>query len=256
MIPIPENRVFSFDAVQLSLDPAEHPWVIAERTAIADNWARDQIERPWLFNGTVLLHRGLQLEDGVISGTSHRAPYAALRQLVATMPDADASADADADAWHLFGSALIVTSDDAMLLIRMAAKTANPGKVYAPAGSLDESDITNGAVDVGGSILREAREETGLDLSGADTENRLLGWRSGRLVAVFRRFRMAEPADVLVERMREHIRTDPEQEIADVVVVRSPDDAGPSAPPYMQAMIDFHFAAAELNSGWQADGKR
>jgi 8-oxo-dGTP pyrophosphatase MutT (NUDIX family) len=248
MSTIPENRVFSFDAVQLTLDPAEHPWVSAERTAIAGNWARDQVERPWLFNGTVLLHGGLALEDGVISGTSHRAPYAALRQLVATMPDADI--------WHLFGSALILTADDAMLLIRMAAKTANPGKVYAPAGSLDESDITNGAVDVGGSILREAREETGLDLSGAEAENRLLGWRSGRLIAVFRRFRLEETADVLASRMREHIRTDPEQEIADVVVVRVPQDAGPTAPPYMQAMIDFHFAAAELKSGWQAGGLR
>jgi 8-oxo-dGTP pyrophosphatase MutT (NUDIX family) len=252
MSTIPENRVFSFDAVQLSLDPAEHPWVSAERAAIADNWARDQVERPWLFNGTVLLHRGLALEHGVISGTSHRAPYAALRQLVAAMP----YADANDDAWHLFGSALILTADDAMLLIRMAAKTANPGKVYAPAGSLDESDIKNGSVDVQGSILREAREETGLDLSGAVAENRLLGWRSGRLVAVFRRFRLEETADVLVERMREHIRTDPEQEIADVVVVRAPQDAGPTAPSYMQAMIDFHFAAAELKSGWQAGGLR
>lgn len=252
MSSIPENRVFSFNAVQLSLDPAEHPWVAAQHSAIADNWERDQIERPWLFNGTVLLHRGLQLENSVISGTSHRAPYAALRQLVATMPDADANADV----WHLFGSALILTADNAMLLIRMAAKTANPGKVYAPAGSLDESDIANGVVDVGGSILREAREETGLDLSGAVAENRLLGWRSGSLVAVFRRFRLEETADVLVSRMREHIRTDPEQEIADVVVVRRPEDAGPTAPPYMQVMIDFHFTATELNSGWQAGGLR
>lgn len=247
-IPIPENRVFSFDAVQLSLDPAGHPWVSAERSAIAANWAREEIERPWLFNGTVLLHRGLQLEGGVITGTSHRAPYAALRQLVATMPDADA--------WHLFGSALILTSDDAMLLIRMAAKTANPGKVYAPAGSLDESDICNGAVDVQGGILREALEETGLDLSGAMAENRLLGWRRARLVAVFRRFRLAGTADVLVSRMRAHIRTDPEQEIADVVVVRGPRDAGPTAPPHMQAVIDFHFTAAEHDSGWQGSGLR
>ncbi|MGJ8573097.1 MAG: NUDIX hydrolase [Hoeflea sp.] len=248
MIPIPENRVFSFNAVQLSLDPAEHPWVIAQRSAIAANWARDQIERPWLFNGTVLLHCGLQINGGVISGTSHRVPYAALRHLVATWPDDDA------DAWHLFGSGLILTSDDAMLLIRMAVKTANPGKVYAPAGSLDESDITDGTVDVQGSILREAREETGVDLSGAVAENRLLGWRRGQLVAVFRRFRLEETAEVLVRRITEHIRTDPEQEIADVVVVRRAEDAGPTAPPHMQAMIDFHFGTPDFAAGWQDGG--
>jgi len=247
-IPIPEKRVFSFDAVQLSLDPGEHPWVSAERSAIASNWARDQVERPWLFNGTVLLHRGLQLDRDVITGTSHRAPYAALRWLV--------DGAVRADVWHLFGSPLILTADGAVLLIRMAAKTANPGKVYAPAGSLDESDISNGAVDVLGGILREALEETGLDLSGAEAENRFLAWRNAWLVAVFRRFRLAETADVLVSRIREHIRTDPEQEIADVVVVRGPRDVGPTAPAYMQAMIDFHFAAAEFNSGWQAGGLR
>ncbi len=243
---IPENSIFSLDAVQLRLDPAEHPWFAGERDAIAANWQRDQIERPWLFNGTVLLHRGLQLEGGVISGTSHRVPYAALRYMVKSRPPADVS--------HLFGSAVIVTSDDALILVRMAPKTANPGKVYAPSGSLDESDIAGDAIDVDGSILREAREETGLYLSRAAAEGCLYGWRSGGIVAVFHRFRLAETAEVLVERTAEHIRTDPEQEIEGLVVVRSPEDAGPTAPPYMQAMIDFHFSAPEFNTGWQAGG--
>lgn len=243
MAEIPERRVFSLDAVRLRLDEAEHPWRVSEHAAIEADWAREQVERPWLFNGTVMIHRGLQLEGGVISGTSHRAPYAALRWLVATWPQADV--------WHLFGSAVILSSDDAMLLIRMAAKTANPGKVYAPAGSLDLSDIRDGAVDVDGSILREAREETGLDLSGAAAENRLLCWRRDGLVAVFRRFRLTETAEVLAARIRDHIRTGAEDEIEDVVVVRAPQDAGATVPDYMQPVIDFHFAAPRFETGWQ-----
>lgn len=248
MAAIPENRVFGIDSVHLGLVAAEHPWLVAERAAIDALWAREQVERPWLFNGTVMLHRGLRLEDGVIFGTSHRTPFAALLQLVQTWPPADV--------WHLFGSAVILSSDGAMLLIRMAAKTANSGKVYAPAGSLDETDIKGDLLDVEGSILREAREETGLDLSQAEAENRLWCWRRGGLVAVFRRFRMADPAAVLVERIREHIRTDCEQEIDDVVVVRGPEDAGPTAPPYMRAMIEFHFAAPLAGNGWQAERNR
>lgn len=244
---IPEHRIFSFDAVELSVDPAEHPWRFAEAEAIDAHWAREQIERPWLFNGTSILHRGLHLEDGVISGVSHRVPYAALLLVVKTWPPVDV--------WHLFGSAVILSSDGAMLLIRMAARTANPGKVYAPSGSLDETDIKGDRVDVDGSIVRETREETGLDLSHAQAENRLFCWRRGGLVAVFRRFRLAESADVLVERIRDHIRTDPEEEIEDVVVVRAPQDAGPTAPPHMQAMVDFHFEAPDFNTGWQAGGK-
>ncbi|WP_417419394.1 NUDIX domain-containing protein [Hoeflea sp.] len=247
MAGIPESRIFEIDAVHLAVDPAEHPWQRTEQGAIEAHWAREQVERPWLFNGTVMIHRGLMLEGREIRGVSHRAPYAALLHWVKTQPEADA--------WHLFGSAVILSADGAMMLIRMAAKTANPGKVYAPAGSLDESDIKGGMVDVEGSIHREAREETGLDLSQAVAERRLLCWRQGRRVAVFRRFRLDETADVLAARMREHIRTDPEQEIEDVVVVRAAQDAGPTTPAYMQAMIDFHFNPQASDSSWQAAGK-
>ena len=187
------------------------------QAGIAAHWAREQIERPWLFNGIVMLHRGMQLNGGVISGVSHRAPYAALLHWLKTQPAADA--------WHLFGSAVMVSSDGAMMLIRMAAKTANPGKVYAPAGSLDETDISDGHVDVERSIRREAMEETGIDLSGEAAETRLFCFRQGGRVAIFRRFQLSEPTAVLTEQIREHIRTDPEQEIEDVVVVRGPEDA-------------------------------
>jgi 8-oxo-dGTP pyrophosphatase MutT (NUDIX family) len=248
MLAIPENRIFGIDAVRLSVDPAEHPWRMAEHAAIEAHWAREQVERPWLYNGTVMMHRGLGLKDGAISGISHRAPFAALLHWVKTQPPADV--------WHLFGSAVILSSDGAMMLIRMAAKTANAGKVYAPAGSLDESDIKGGEVDVEGSIYREAREETGLDLMRAEAEKQLLCWRQGGRVAVFKRFRLGATADELAASIRRHIRTDPEQEIEDVVVVRSPQDAGPTAPPYMQAMVDFHFAAPGSGSGWQPAGNR
>ena len=243
---IPENRVFSLDAVRLSVDPGPHPWVAAEQAAIAAHWACEQVERPWLFNGTVLLHHGLQLDGGVISGISHRAPYAALLHWVGTQPQADV--------WHLFGSAVMLSADNIMLLIRMAAKTANAGKVYAPAGSLDESDIRGGTVDVNGSMVREAHEETGLDMTRALAEEQLLCWRSGRRVAVFRRFRLAETAAVLAERIRDHIRDDPEGEIEDVVLVGARENSGAATPPYMQAMIDFHFAAPVFTTGWQSDG--
>ena len=113
---IPENRVFGIDTVQLGVDPAAHPWCLSEQPAIEAHWAREQVERPWLFNGTVMIHRGLRLEGGAICGASHRAPYAALLHWVKTQPTADV--------WHLFGSAVMLTSDGAMLLIRMAAKTA------------------------------------------------------------------------------------------------------------------------------------
>lgn len=235
MAEIPEARVFELDSVRLELDESEHPWVAENRAAIDAHWAREEIERPWLFNGTVMLHRGLLIEDRVIRGVSHRAPYAALLHLVATKPRADVA--------HLFGSAIVLSCDGAMLLIRMARNTANSGKVYAPAGSLDPSDISDGRIDVEGSIRREAREETGLDLSRVSTETSLVCWRQGSLVAIFRRFHMDETASVLSRRIADHIRTGAEEEIEDVVVVRKPADAGPTAPAYMKALMAHHFGS-------------
>ncbi|WP_322990287.1 NUDIX hydrolase [Hoeflea sp.] len=243
---IPENQIFGLDAVHLRFDPDEHPWRVAESEAVDAHWQREQRERPWLYNGTVMLHRGLTFEHGFISGVSHRVPFAALLHWLKIRPEADV--------WHLFGSAVILSGDGAMLLIRMAANTANPGRVYAPAGSLDPSDITGDLVDVDGAIRREALEETGLDLTEAEAEGRLLCWRRGRMVSVFRRFRYAETAEQLVVRVREHVRTSAEQEIDDVVVVRAPADAGATAPDYMQALLAFHFDARQIGTAWQGNG--
>jgi 8-oxo-dGTP pyrophosphatase MutT (NUDIX family) len=246
---IPENRVFPLDAVRLKLDEAEHPWLAANRAAVEAHWKREEVERPWLFNGTVMLHRDLRFDDGVIHGVSHRVPYAALLHLIRTWPVADARGvsrveardAAMVNAWHLYGSAVMLSSDGAMLLIRMASRTANAGKVYAPAGSLDQSDIAGGWIDVDGSIRREAREETGENLSSAQAEDRLLGWRFGGRVAIFRRFALAEPAEAIAQRMRAHIALAAEQEVDDIVIVRNRQDLGDTAPPYMHALLDFHF---------------
>ncbi|WP_161784981.1 NUDIX domain-containing protein [Hoeflea sp. BAL378] len=230
--------MLSLDGVRLAVDAAEHPWRFAEQAAIEAHWAREQVERPFLFNGTILMHRGLRMEAGGIAGVSHRAPYAALLHWIRTQPDADV--------WHLFASAVMLSSDGAMMLIRMAAHTANAGKVYAPAGTLDESDIRDGAIDIEGSMRREVMEETGIDLAGAVGDSRLFCWRYGRRVALFRRFRLDQPAALLAARIADHAARDPGSEIEDVVVVRGSSDAGPSMPPHMQAMVEFHFAAPDF----------
>lgn len=237
MSRIPENRIFTLDRVRLRLDAARHPWEAAEKAAIAAHWAREQVERPWLFNGTMIMHRGLDLEDGVLDGVSHQVPYAALMRFVKARPDADV--------WHLAGSAVIQSSDNAIMLIKMAQHTANPGSVYAPAGVLDPSDIRDGMVDVEGSIRREALEETGLDTLTMRADPQLLGWRRRREVSIFRRFTAEETADQLLARIRVHIRHASEQEVEDVLAVRSVEAAGPTAPPNIQALLRHHFSGAE-----------
>lgn len=237
MSGIPENQVFGFDSVRLRLDAGMHPWQTAEHEAIEAYWARQESERPWLFNGTVFLHRDLGFRDGVLEGFSHRATYAALLHFVDVMPDADV--------WQVFGAAAIVSSDNAMLLIKMGPQTANAGRVYAPSGTLDDSDVRDGMVDVEGCIRREALEEVGIDMLTLRTEQQLLGWRQHGTVAVFRRFFADETADQLLARIRPHIRNAPDQEIADILAVRSVEEAGPTAPAHTRALLEHHFSDAE-----------
>jgi len=64
-------------------------------------------------------------------------------------------------------------ADGAIIAVRMSEHTANPGQVYCAAGSLDEGDVVEGRCDLLGNMLREVREETGLELSADDADGRL-----------------------------------------------------------------------------------
>ena len=60
------------------------------------------------------------------------------------------------------------------MAIRMAAHTVNAGRVYFAAGSFEPSDFRDGLVDADGNMVREVREETGLDIAGARARRALL----------------------------------------------------------------------------------
>lgn len=228
-----EETFVPIDHVTLRVADGPHPWQLAEHEAVEALWAREQVERPFLYNGTVIMHRGLAMQDGGITGTSHRVPYAVLLHWLAEQPDADI--------WHLFGSPVIVSSDNALVLIRMAQNTAGAGRIVSPGGSLDLDDIRNGICDVEGNMAREMAEETGLDLKRTRPEPQLTGWRQGHRVTVFRRFHFDQTAAEIAAAIEAHIASEADPEAGAAVIFRDAGGLSDAVPAHMQAMIRFQF---------------
>ncbi|WP_416796956.1 NUDIX hydrolase [Ciceribacter azotifigens] len=230
----PEKTLFPVRQVTLAVEPGDHPFHVAEREAAARNWREEIARNPALFDGKMVFQRRLDFKDGAIRGTGHIIPYSTFLWW--------RSQPAPTNGFHLFGFPVIVSSDGAIIAVRMSEHTANPGQVYCAAGSLDEGDVVEGRCDLLGNMLREVREETGLELSADDTDGRLFASHQRRRVTVYQFFRRREPARELVTQIEEHMRGEERPEIAGAVAIRSSD---PTAHVYAAAMlplIDWFFA--------------
>lgn len=230
-----EGRIVPVDVVELSVDTSEHPWHAANRADVDAHWRREHAARPFLFNGEILMHRGLRLDEGRITGMSHVVPYANLLYFLSREAR-------DGDIWHLFAVPVLVAADGGVLLIRMGGRTANPGRVYSPSGSLDAHDIRDGTCDLDGNMVREVGEEVGLDLGQATAEPQRFLHVSRQVVTVFRRFQFTDDAATIAARMEAHIGAQAESEVAAALVARSADDITDAMPAYMARMLRFHFS--------------
>ncbi|MDQ0135477.1 8-oxo-dGTP pyrophosphatase MutT (NUDIX family) [Neorhizobium galegae] len=228
-----ENTVFEVEAFDLSVLPGAHPIYVAHRDEIEENWAREVAANPHLFNGQMVLQNRLSFRDGVIIGEAHVIPYSTLlwwrRQ-----PD-------PAGAFHLFGFAVPVSSDGAIIAVRMSERTANPGQVYCAAGSLDLLDIVDGKLDLEANMHREVREETGLDLAEAKADRQLFASYGGHRVVGFRFYRFDLTAQEMLARIADHMVHDEEKEIAGAVAIHSADRGAHPYSPLMFPILDLFF---------------
>lgn len=230
---MPEGEVAEIGDVDLSISTEDHPFESAERAAIEANWQAEVTANPALYNGRMVLFSKLALEGADVRGLGHVIDYSTF---LWWRKQADGR-----DGYHAFGMAVPVSRDGALIAIRMARTTANPGIVYCAAGSLDEHDIVDGKCDVAGNMAREVREETGLDLAEARAEPVLFGAHYRRRVSLFRFFHFDLTAEEMLERIARHVAQDHEKEIEEAIAIRSP---APDLHPYNPAMFPIlrvHF---------------
>lgn len=201
-------------AIEARLEPVPWPFAAERAEEIAAHWEKLRGANPHLWNGKILLQHRWSLSGCVYRAGYTPADYAAFL------------------AWRDFGwpgppmrngfaMAALQAADGAFLLGRMGAHTANPGRVYFPAGTPDLDDVTpEGQVDLAGSVMRELAEETGLR---ADEVTFAEGWRAvidGPRVAFMKAARLALPAAEARALMLERMSGLPEQELDDIVIVR------------------------------------
>lgn len=226
--------VFRVERLELSFSPK--PWAFAEerRAEIDAYFAALQRQKPKIWNGRVLLLHHQLVSDGVFKGDYLETDYASFAAWVAWgRPKANVR--------DCFGAAAVVASDGAVLLGVMAAHTYNAGRIYFPSGTPDPGDIVDGKVDLDLSVRRELKEETGLDVAELSAEPRWTTVVDGALIVQIKLMRSAERAAALRARMLAHLVREAQPELADICIVRGPEDFDKAMPRFVTAFLTLHF---------------
>lgn len=211
------EMIHPISSVDLRLGSGDWSFEVERRDEIDAYWAQCVRENPALWNGRMLRASLPVIEDGCLSAS-----------LVETSFSAYISwrdwGYPDKNQFNLFGSAVIRSREGHLVFGLMAQHTASPGLVYPPGGSLEPGDVdADGHVDVFGSIVRELREETGLEASLAEIEGDFVAW-DGQLISVNRVLRYDATASELAGQIREFIAAEANSELEDIVVLERMSD--------------------------------
>jgi 8-oxo-dGTP pyrophosphatase MutT (NUDIX family) len=231
---LPRNIILPVDAVEVRLDPGPHPFERDNAQAIADNWRRETAANPALFDGTVVLLSALSYRDNSLVGRCHAVRYSTFMLWRGNRQVAGAE--------HAYAHAMLVAGDNALVAIRMASHTVNAGRVYFAAGSFEPADFRDGLVDVDFNMIREVREETGLDLTSATRGKRYYALSTNSGTVIFRRYSEAASADEIARRIRAFVATEAEPEIEGPVIIRHAADRPDGLMPHMRPLIEWHFS--------------
>ena len=234
---LPRNVILPVDAIDVRLDPGPHPFALSNAEAIAENWRHEIAANPALFDGTVVLLSELAYRDSRLVGRCHAVKYSTFLLWRKRRENSRAE--------HAYAHAMLVAGDNALVAIRMGPHTVNAGRVYFAAGSFEPVDFRDGLVDADFNMIREVREETGLDLSQAECGQRYHALSTVSGTVIFRRYRVAEPADELALRISAFVATEAEPEIEGPVIIRNATDLPDGLMGHMKPLIEWHFAAAD-----------
>lgn len=233
---IPRGKVMPVGSIDVRLEPARHPFEIENAAAIDANWLVEHAANPALFNGTMVLLSKLALHGERLTGICHPVNYATMLYWRKNRGDPGIE--------HSFAYPALVAADNALVAIRMGPHTANPGRVYFAAGSFEPGDFVDGQVDLHGNMMREVREETGLDIASVRHDDIFHVFSANNATAIFRRYYLDDDADTIARRIETFVANEAHPEIEGPVIIRSADERLEEVTGHMRAIVDWHFATA------------
>lgn len=227
------GRIHALSEVALRIDDAPPAYEEEHRADIARNWEEERLQKPALFDGRMFMFSRLAVSDGKFEGICHPVRYStylhwrrhgrgALR--------------------HCYANAILVTRDNALVAIEMAAHTLSAGSVYFASGSFEAEDAVDGRLDLEANMAREVGEEVGLDLSGTARENGYVALALDSGTAVARRFRLDLTASEAEAAIWRFLSSEDEPEIARPVIIREGEPRPARLAAQMPQLIDWHFA--------------
>ena len=228
------HRVTTLD---LNVQPWSWPFAEARRAEISAHFAGKQREKPQLWNGRILLGR-----NPVFTGSSFTASYFEA-DFAAFLAWRDWGFP-DKSVFNGFGMGALRSNDGAFALGEMGPHTANAGRIYFPSGTPDLDDISGGAVDISGSVVREVAEETGLTAADYRAGAHWDCVVSGAAVAMIRILNVDSSGEALRERIEANLARQQQPELSAIHLVRDTGDLTAAMPRFVTAFIEKKLAAA------------
>jgi 8-oxo-dGTP pyrophosphatase MutT (NUDIX family) len=232
-VPLAIHRVTRID---LTYGAWTWPFAVERRADIDAHFARQQTEKPKLWNGRVLLGRNPAFNGDRFSADYFEADFASFL----AWRDWDFP---DTGLFNGFGMGALRGSDGVFVLGEMAAHTANGGRIYFPSGTPDPDDLRDGMVDIPGSVAREVAEETGLTAADYRADEHWDCVVVGAAIAFIRILNVEMPGEALRAKIKANLAEQQSPELAAIHLVRSPADFTPAMPRFVTAFIE-----AQLNS--------
>src|SRR6202051_1166627 len=225
------HRVTTLD---LAFRPSPWPFAQTKRAEIAAHFALKAQEKP-IWNGRVLLAREPDFAGERFSACYFEADFASfLAWRDWGFPDKDV--------FNVFGMGALRCSDGAFVLGEMGQHTSNAGRIYFPSGTPDLDDLSDGTVDIRGSVAREVEEETGLTSADYRAGAHWDCVVSGAVIAMIRILNVDLTGDELRARIEANLARQHQPELSAIHLVRETRDLTAAMPRFVTAFFEKQFA--------------